>query len=59
MPLAGVGAFGRLVPASGPAATTTIHTTVELDRHKVGQSITKHQQQRDRRNPPQKRGVGR
>lgn len=55
VPRAGfTGAFGVAVPV-GPAVTT-IHTTVTLDGNKVGESVTRHQQRRTRRNPAQKRG---
>jgi hypothetical protein len=46
--------FARVV---SPAVNVTVNSTTELDGKVVARNTTKHQQKRQRRNPPQKRGI--
>jgi hypothetical protein len=55
MPINGVGAFGRIVPASRPIVVES-HTHLDVDGWQMAKVVTTRQQVRDRRNPPQKRG---
>jgi hypothetical protein len=55
-PLTGQGAFGRIVPAAGAPIVVESHTHLDVDGWQMEKVVTKRQQVRDRRNPPQKRG---
>lgn len=54
IPTRGVGAFGVIV---GTGGDTVIHTHVHVGEREIGTAVTRFQQKRKMRNPPQRRGA--